>query len=64
MRLLAQLETRIEASVDTLAQTKEESRLRVVVQFAKVRLPGTLFLEDCSTKISANSYPTRLILGA
>ena len=36
MRLLAQLETRIQANLEVIASSKEENLLRVVVQFVKV----------------------------
>ena len=42
MRLLVQLETRIEPSVDAIARAKEEYYLRAVVQFAKVRISNKL----------------------
>ena len=37
MRLLARVETRLQANIDAIAQSKEEYLLRVVVQVAKVR---------------------------
>jgi hypothetical protein len=64
MRLLAQLETRIQANLEAIAGSKEDHLLRVVVQFVKVRFEqlGVTERHDINSSPS-HSCRTRRTLG-